>query len=210
MFYRYIIILWAVLLLAGCQTAIPSLDIEALSRSVVRITIKNERYGTGWILDEERIITAAHGPKLGEVVSITFRDGEVIKGTVTWADRKLDLAVILASIPSGYIATQLSCNPLLSGQPVVVIGHPLRMYWTVSFGYITAVDLLEKPGVKSVFAAMQLPSAVGMSGAPIFNVEGKVIGMALGWMSGRNNRTTGFSYMLMATAICKAGFMNYD
>ena len=194
----------AFLLLTGCQTPIPGPDIEALSQSVVRIVRTDGGYGTGWILNDGRIATVAHGPKLGEVVSVHFRDREEISGTVIWANRRLDLAIVSTSVPPIYTAASLSCGSIRSGQSIIVIGHPLRMRWAVFFGYITAVNPAWKLGVEEVFAALQLPAANGMSGAPVFDDSGKVIGMALGWLGGRNDHTTGFAYMLRATAICEA------
>lgn len=202
----------AFLLLAGCQTQVQRPDIEALSRSVVYIQRATGRFVTGWVLDEGRVITVAHGEMqggaLGSTVSVLFRDGEVLGGAVTWANPRLDIAVVSVSVPLGYAAASLSCGPIRTGQPIVAVGHPARLLWVSSFGYVATLSIPQpRPGFSRSQAVVQLSVAGGMSGAPVFDHAGQVIGMVQFWVRD-GVRPTGFAAMLRATAICETGLMS--
>ena len=191
------------LFLPGHSLGAQDPDIEALSRSVVYITRGSGGFVAGWILDRERIVTVVHGAQhdgeLGQAVAVMFRGGEVAVGTVTWADRRGDLAVVSAPVPAGYAPARLSCDPVPVGEPVLAIGHPLRLLWSVSFGHMSSPNLYL--GDRTI---VQLAGAHGDSGAPVFNHAGQVVGMIQALVMD-GPIFTGFIAMLQAAAICAAG-----
>ena len=191
------------LFLPGHSLGTQNPDIEFLTRSVVYITREADGFIGGWILDQDGIITVAHGlphgGDVGERVTVIFRDGEVVEGIVTWADKRRDLAVVSAPVPEGYAAASLSCDPAPVGEPVLAIGHPLRLLWTVSFGRMSSTTLFL--GNRTI---VQLAGAYGISGAPVFNHAGQVIGMVRGLLID-GPLFTGFITMIQAAAICETG-----
>tara|TARA_B110001454_G_scaffold213192_1_gene230987 strand:+ start:458 stop:1759 length:1302 start_codon:yes stop_codon:yes gene_type:complete len=64
-----------------------------------------------------------------------------------------------------------------TGTPVVVIGHGMGMLWTATQGHVVYKD---RYGMRPYNLMVQVDAVInqGNSGGPVFNLEGKVIGVA--------------------------------
>ena len=201
--------LLGVLLLVGCQIPTPSPNLETFPESVVHVQRMSGSFVSGWILDSTHIITVRHSSgrdgMLGFKAEITFRGGEVVMGKVGWTDPRNDVAVIDVKVPTGYSPPPLYCGAVVPGQRISTVGHPVGMRWTSSFGYVANVTLPERPK----WVLLQIPVAGGTSGGPVFDLQGRVVGMAQQWMHDRG-RMTGFAVMLHGSILCNINVTRKD
>jgi hypothetical protein len=130
------------------------------------------------IIDATRgiVLTAAHVVSANGMPTICdWHDGSQISGRVTHFNRQVDVAVILLdSKPSNIKGAELRGQPIRQGEPVVFLGYSrgrdLTIRETSIRGYI---------GMSGVANASSNP---GMSGGPVIDARGRVIGPL--WGSG--------------------------
>jgi S1-C subfamily serine protease len=148
------------------------------------------------------IMTNAHVVKKAKnnQVTVEFRDGRRVTGAVFAVDENRDLALIkvdnsvkhydlteLARLAGVAYTTEgiFTSKPAAVGTPVVAIGHPKHLDWTMTFGVISAhrtpqtyIDLDGQQSYKGVLL-LQTDTAInnGNSGGPVFNLNGEIAGV---------------------------------
>jgi S1-C subfamily serine protease len=173
---------------------------QNLSGTVLMLV--NNGQGSGWIIDRERrlLVTNYHVIEKTDEPRIVFpetRDGRVIAerihyvpkknypvGAVVYKDRLRDLALVrLPSLPADIRALPLAPEAPVPGQRVHTIGSPgvIPVLWVYSTGTVRAVfttgeDWKDGPGVHVI--ATQIPINPGDSGGPMFDDEGRVVGVS--------------------------------
>ena len=139
----------------------------------------------GYILTNDHVVEGANGG----VVTVTLADGREYQGKV-YADFKSDLAVVkidpgLTPLPVAGFADSGDVRP---GQWAVAIGSPFDLQNTMTVGVISAVGRHQSiggEGVGSESSARYYPDLIqtdaainpGNSGGPLFNIDGKVVGI---------------------------------
>lgn len=146
--------------------------------------------GSGVIVDTNGLIlTNSHviGDGQAKEIIVSLTDGSNEKAEVLWYDYNLDLAVIKIN-RTGLSAAELGdSDSLLVGEPVVAIGNPmsLDLNGTLTTGVISGLNrsiTIENVTIKPL---IQTDASInpGNSGGPLFNAEGKVIGINTAKMS---------------------------
>lgn len=140
--------------------------------------------GSGFLLDDEHIITNNHVVNTAKTVEVVFYDGERREGTVIGTDQYSDLAVIKVSdMPSTARSLPLVARfeDLEVGQPVIAIGNPFGLDNTMTYGIISAMGRVIPTGVTrfSIPKVIQTDAPVnpGNSGGPLLNLQGEVVGV---------------------------------
>jgi serine protease Do len=135
--------------------------------------------GSGFIIDPSGVIvTNNHVIDGAYDITVTLQDNQVLKAKLIAASPVADLAVLQvhAGKPLPSVAFGDS-DTLRVGQPVVAIGNPLGLGGSVSAGIVSALnrDLMSSPYDDYI----QTDAAInhGNSGGPLFNLDGKVIGV---------------------------------
>lgn len=114
--------------------------------------------------------------KLGNDFFIVFADGTRASGKVIKLMPKWDLALIATSVSSGIPRATLNCNQLHSGDSVTVVGYPLSLPLSITYGHVMSPELVpDAPRPLIALDDMLLP---GNSGGPVFDANGAVIGIA--------------------------------
>ena len=172
--------------------------------------------GTGFVVSEDgHILTNAHvvsqnGVAVGTVDVIFKGEGSEntrVQGTVLGADDSTDVALIkidpaqapdLTPIPLG------DSSAVKVGEPVVAIGNPQGLDFSLSTGVVSATDReLQSPNGATISGGIQTDAAInpGNSGGPLIDSSGKVIGIneQIATQSG-GNEGIGFAVPI-ATAI---------
>ena len=151
--------------------------------------------GSGFVVDEKGVIlTNAHvitnvaesrtNVQGARAVYVEFADGERVTATVVGWDLFSDVGVIRVSpkdhaldlVPLGNSAT------VVVGEPVAAIGSPFGKQTSLSVGVVSAtgrsIDSLTAGGF-AVSNAIQIDAPInrGNSGGPLFDGEGRVIGI---------------------------------
>lgn len=138
--------------------------------------------GTGFLVDNNHIITAAHVVQTAESVSVRFYNNETIPADVISNYKKADVALLKLKWPPKE-ATVLKLgdsDKMKVGERVFVVGSPLGLTYSFSSGYISGRDKSRRMSNSLIKAEyFQTDAAInqGNSGGPMFNVKGEVIGV---------------------------------
>lgn len=134
--------------------------------------------GTGFFIRPGEVVTNVHVIKNAHRVEIHTLEGKGRTYPVAGAlaiDDEADLALLRVELPADR-SRPLSLTPSLpeEGEPVFVIGNPLRLEGSVSNGIVSAVR--EVPDLGRIIQ-ITAPVSHGNSGSPLFNMRGQVIGI---------------------------------
>ncbi len=136
----------------------------------------------GYILTNDHVVEGASGG----IVTVTLFDGREFKGKV-YADYKSDLAVVkidpgATPLPVAGFADSESVRP---GQWAIAVGSPFDLQNTMTVGIISATGRHQTIGGGPNTPGRYYPDLVqtdaainpGNSGGPLFNIDGKVVGI---------------------------------
>lgn len=171
---------------------------KAVRSAVVAIQVRSASgggdEGSGFILDTKgHILTNNHvisAAVNGGQIIVSMSDGRLLDAQIVGRDEMTDLAVIkLKNPPSNLTVSTLgSDKDLQVGQAVAAIGNPLGLSQTVTTGIISAlnrpvsVSSSGQPGAGGTTVttnAIQVDASInpGNSGGPLFDAQGRVIGI---------------------------------
>lgn len=155
--------------------------------------------GTGFIVSNQGyIVTADHVIKDSNKLFVTLKDGNVIPAALVGRDEKTDVAVILVNKQAiaKFPALQWGdASKLVTGDPVVVIGNPFGVNFSVSSGIVSAIHRTLGSSDKKIEDFVQYDAATnpGNSGGEVLNKNNKVIGIADEIVTGGNTSLFGGS-----------------
>lgn len=156
-------------------------EIEAVANSVFMLEIydkSNQKIGVGSgfvAFANSILVTNYHVIEGGSyIIAISDEYDRHILNKVCITDKKNDIAILQFEEENVAIPLELDADSILKrAQPVVAIGSPAGLMNTVSIGNISA--FYKKDGKDWIqFTA---PISSGSSGGPLFNDNGKVIGI---------------------------------
>ncbi|HEX6761250.1 MAG TPA: trypsin-like peptidase domain-containing protein [Gaiellaceae bacterium] len=160
----------------------------------------SEAEGTGFVIDTAgHIVTNEHVIQGASSVTVTFDDSATYKATVVGSDESTDLAVLKVNAPASVLHPLQfgDSSSVAVGDGVVAIGDPYQLDDTVTSGIVSAVGReITSPNNLLIVNAIQTDAAInhGNSGGPLFNLDGKVIGITAQIQSqGGGNEGIGFA-----------------
>lgn len=135
--------------------------------------------GTGFLIGNGRALTAAHVVKDGVSFEAVFEDGSIQKITVLSADTETDVAMLSVQNSKKRPVLTLSADkqPARYGQQSFAIGYPLKDGKIITEGIVNA-PTAEVNDVIRLLTSAQV--SAGMSGGPLLNEDGHVIGLISG------------------------------
>ncbi|MCB9989705.1 MAG: DegQ family serine endoprotease [Rhodospirillales bacterium] len=136
--------------------------------------------GSGFVIDAEQgyIVTNNHVVKDADEVRVTFHDDSTIEAEVIGRDEKTDLAVLKVKTDKKLTAVDFGdSDGLRVGDWVLAIGNPFGLGGTVTAGIISAQQRDINAGPYDDFIQTDASINRGNSGGPMFNLDGKVIGI---------------------------------
>jgi len=145
---------------------------------------KQTSLGSGFIFDKEGYaITNNHVVDQASEVLVTLSDQRQFKAKIIGKDDKMDLALIQVRDLNGQVPKDL--KPVLLGdsdqvriaETVVAVGNPFGLQNTVTRGIISAKNRSIGLGPFDNFLQTDASINPGNSGGPLFNHEGRVIGI---------------------------------
>jgi serine protease Do len=162
-------------------------DYDKMMTSVVKIEAideKNEEmgHGSGVFIENGLILSVNHvfggekGPKSAKFIGKT-PDGTIFDLEIVKLIPEKDMA-FLKPIKAGKALkkAKLSCEPVKLGQDIISMGNPTILEFITTFGKI-AGPKESNPFTEYNILPADLTVAPGMSGGPVFNVDGEVIGL---------------------------------
>jgi len=136
--------------------------------------------GTGVIAAEDgTVLTAHHVVKETEDVTLTFADRTETKATVVSSNPRLDIATLKpAELPEIVVPATLG-GAVTEGAPVVAIGNPLGLTFSVSTGVVSGLNRTTEDGGLSGLIQFDASANPGSSGGPLLDARGLVIGIVV-------------------------------
>lgn len=137
--------------------------------------------GSGFLIEEDVIVTNAHVIEGVDSVDVRFHNGEWTSGSVIQHDMHSDLAIIEPQQTiDGVEPLPFKAEVPAIGAPAMAIGAPFGLAGSASVGIISGVNRsLPSPTGFSIPAAIQTDAAVnpGNSGGPLVDTYGRVRGV---------------------------------
>jgi S1-C subfamily serine protease len=173
----------------SASPAVVTLTVESAGRAAYGpFSLPSTGVGSGFIFDASGLIlTNAHVIEGAGQITVAFKDGSELPGTVVVSDTQHDLAVVkvtasmaLPTIPIG------DASALRVGQQVIAIGSPLGTFTeSVTTGILSATGRSIEVGsptsrqTTSMKGLLQTDASInpGNSGGPLLDDTGKVIGV---------------------------------
>jgi len=137
--------------------------------------------GSGFIIDAEDgiIVTNNHVIADADEIEVNFSDGSKLKAELVGRDTKTDLAVLRVD-PARKKLTDVEfgdSDRIRIGDWVMAIGNPFGLGGTVTVGIVSARDRDINSGPYDDYIQTDAAINRGNSGGPLFDMEGKVIGI---------------------------------
>lgn len=145
-------------------------------------TITAGGLGSGFMISNTQVITAAHVVQVAEKINVEFLDGEVIPANVVSSYSTADIALLELLYPRKNAVTVSLGNSDQAkiGSKVFVVGAPFGLGHSFSSGYVSGFkrNIQDKnPFTKYEYIQTDAAINTGNSGGPMFNMNGEVIGI---------------------------------
>jgi len=166
------------------------------ARGVVEITVTTtssagpfggdstqEAQGTGFVYDKQgHVVTNQHVVDGADSITVTFGDGSTYQASLVGSDAASDLAVLKVNAPASALVPLVlgDSTRVQVGDGVVAIGSPFGLENTVTAGIVSAVGReITSPDGSPIENAIQTDAPInhGNSGGPLFDLQGRVIGV---------------------------------
>lgn len=163
----------------------PTLEdvIERVNPSVVNVVSELENgeqaLGAGIIVDEKGdVVTNAHVTENAKNIYVLTSDGTQYKAELVGDDEKTDIAVLqVKNLEQIEPAQFANSDEVRVGNKVFAVGNPFGLGNSVSLGIISAKERDIEKGPYDNFLQTDATINQGNSGGPLFNAEGKIVGM---------------------------------
>lgn len=135
--------------------------------------------GSGFVIDPQGIvITNNHVIEQADEVEVNFADGSKLKAEVVGRDQKTDLAVLRVKTDKPLPYVELGDSDAIRvGDWVMAIGNPFGLGGSVTLGIVSARNRNINAGPYDDFIQTDAAINRGNSGGPLFDMEGKVVGI---------------------------------
>jgi serine protease Do len=144
-----------------------------------RREFKQRSLGSGFIISSDGyIFTNNHVVEQADKIVVKISDGKEYDATVVGRDANTDLALIKIKANGSLPVVEIGDSEKVRvGEWVIAIGNPFGLEATVTAGIVSAKGRVIGAGPYDNFIQTDASINPGNSGGPLFNMEGKVIGI---------------------------------
>jgi S1-C subfamily serine protease len=139
--------------------------------------------GSGVLVSADgKVMTASHVVNVLDEISVEFVGGETVTARIVASEPAADLSLLqLDRVPPGASAAPMAdTSTVRVGDPVIIVGAPYGLSYSLSAGYISA-----RWAPNTIYPTMPLAEFfqtdavinTGNSGGPMFSMKGEVIGI---------------------------------
>ena len=159
--------------------------------------------GSGFIISDEGIVvTNNHVIENADEIKIEMLNGSVLNAEVIGTDPKTDIAILKIETDEKLPFVEFgNSDSLRVGDWVVAIGNPFGQGFSVSAGIVSARGR-ELSGRYDDYIQTDAAINRGNSGGPLFDVDGKVIGVNTAILS-PNGLSIGIGYSMSSNVVSK-------
>ena len=156
--------------------------------------------GSGFIVSADGwVVTNHHVVQGSSEVTVTLQDGSRHSAKVRGADAKTDLAVLELDVDEPLPFARLGdSDGVRTGDWVIAIGNPFGLGGTATTGIVSARGRDINAGPYDDFLQIDAPINRGNSGGPLFDLEGRVVGINTAIYS-PNGGSVGIGFAIPAT-----------
>jgi S1-C subfamily serine protease len=147
------------------------------------VTITKGGLGSGIVISEDGLVmTSAHVVQVADSVVVRFLDGTTAEAKIIGAAVRADVALLkLDYLPEKLVAAELGDSDDVNiGDEIFIIGAPYGIGHTLTVGYMSGrrrPETICKSLVPIEFLQTDAAINKGNSGGPMFNKNGKVVGI---------------------------------
>ena len=135
---------------------------------------KQKSLGSGFIIsDDGYIFTNNHVVENTDKILVKISDGKEYEAKIIGTDPKTDIALIKIKPDNGLPIVEIGDSDIW----VIAIGNPFGLEQTVTAGIVSAKGRVIGAGTYDNFIQTDASINPGNSGGPLFNMQGKVIGI---------------------------------
>ncbi|HQO14590.1 MAG TPA: DegQ family serine endoprotease [Smithellaceae bacterium] len=140
---------------------------------------KQRSLGSGFIISNDGyIFTNNHVVENTDKILVKISDGKEYEAKIIGTDPKTDIALIKIKPDNGLPTVEIGDSEILRvGEWVIAIGNPFGLEQTVTAGIVSAKGRVIGAGTYDNFIQTDASINPGNSGGPLFNMQGKVIGI---------------------------------
>jgi len=140
---------------------------------------KQKSLGSGFVISHDGyIFTNNHVVEQADKILVKLSDGKEYEAKVIGKDAQTDIALIKIKPNDNLPVAEIGdSNKLRVGDWVLAIGNPFGLEQTVTAGIVSAKGRVIGAGPYDNFIQTDASINPGNSGGPLFNMEGKVIGI---------------------------------
>ncbi len=160
------------------ETVVPEISIQITKKGMelTRSTATKIISGSGVVVSSDKVLTCNHLFNIGKVkhINVLFYNGIVETSTVAAFSKENDLALLNIIKAHRRIATLENVYNQKVGQTAIAVGYALGNPWSVSHGIVSALN-----NDQFGYNLTQSDTFInpGNSGGPLFNSDGKLIGI---------------------------------
>jgi len=149
--------------------------------------------GSGFVISSDGyVLTNNHVVENAEKITARFANGRDVHATVVGTDPATDVALIKLDGNESWPHVDLgSSSDLRVGDWVVAVGNPLGLGITVTAGIVSGTGRVLGHDAYDDFIQTDAAINQGNSGGPLFDTQGRVVGMNTAIIQGAN--TVGFA-----------------
>jgi len=140
---------------------------------------KQRSLGSGFIISSDGyIFTNNHVVEKADKILVKVSDGKEYEAKIIGTDAKTDIALIKIKPNNSLPVVEIGdSDKVRVGEWVIAIGNPFGLEQTVTAGIVSAKGRVIGAGPYDNFIQTDASINPGNSGGPLFNMEGKVIGI---------------------------------
>ncbi len=171
-------------LVARLLPSVVAIDIDVPAPTASNPAADKREHASGFVIDADgTILTNGHVVDKASAIRVRFADGTVLPARLVYR-APIDLAIIHVDAGRKLPAiTWGDSGRLRPGDAVIAIGNPLGIGLSVSSGIVSAVGRDVHTTPHDDFIQTDAALNHGNSGGPLFDLQGKVIGVTTGLLT---------------------------
>ncbi len=135
-------------------------------------------FGSGFVLSEDGyVITNTHVVRNATAISVGLPDGREFDAEIVGSDDRTDVAVLKVEANDLPVLELGDSDKLKVGQWVLAIGSPFGFEYTATQGIVSALSRSLPSENYVPFIQTDVAVNPGNSGGPLFDLDGKVVGV---------------------------------